>query len=73
MGGVFMRIDILWANVHAYYVTFLTTNDIEITRLILFPENYLDNDDICEIIKNNFNTVTHFLLIDDLNAGLILK
>lgn len=41
-----MIIDILWKNVHAYYVTFLTTNDIEITRLILFPENYLDNDDI---------------------------
>lgn len=68
-----MRIEDFWTDVHAYYVTFLTTNDVEITKLILLPENYLDNDDICEIIKNKFNNVAQILLIDDLDTGLVLK
>ncbi|MGO2962310.1 MAG: hypothetical protein ACTIDE_06875 [Carnobacterium maltaromaticum] len=68
-----MRIEDFWTDVHAYYVTFLTINDAEITNIILSPENYLDNDDICKIIKNKFNNVAQILLIDDLDPGLVLK
>lgn len=68
-----MRIEDFWTDMYSFYVIFLTNENVQIRKLIFLPENQIEHEDICDIIKNKFHNVNQVLSIEEWDAGLALK
>lgn len=68
-----MRIEDFWIDMFSYYVTFLTNENVKITKLLFLPVHQIEQEEICNIIKDKFYNVHQVLLIEEWEEGLALK
>lgn len=68
-----MKIEDFWIDMYSFYVIFLTNDNVQIRKLIFLPENHIDHEEICNIIKSKFGNVNQVLSIEEWDAGLALK
>lgn len=68
-----MKIEDFWIDMYSFYVIFLTNENIQIRKLIFLPENHIEHEEICTIIKSKFRNVSQVLSIEEWETGLALK